>query len=300
MMPAHILRKAFLFFLAIILTAFVFTACGGKDDADEDDEDTKKTEAKGGGFSGGDKTISLPGNVKLKLVKVEAGTIGMTFEGGERSYSERTKSHPVTFKKDFYIGQTEVTQAQWKAVMGNNPSDNSGDDLPVENVSWNEAMEFCEKLNETGMAPDGWMFTMPTEKQWEYAARGGKKSKGYKYSGSNSIGEVAWFNKNSGLDPHPVARKRANELGLYDMSGNVWEWCLDDWYTESDRLEPEFTRDNDYAYGWDRVCRGGSWNDDEWPCRSVYRVNFSPRYRCGEIGFRVALVSADGRAARTR
>ena len=132
-----------------------------------------------------EQTIVISDEVKLKMMKVKAGTFEMSAKDGENNYDEFP--HGVTLTKDFYIGQTEVTQAQWKAVMGYNPSYFRGDDLPVECVSWNNAMEFCEKLNSTGKPPSGWKFTLPTETQWEYAARGGNKSCGYKYSGSNIV-----------------------------------------------------------------------------------------------------------------
>ena len=374
MMPARILlRKSFLFLLAFLLTAFVFAACGDKEN-DADEKDTKKTEVKGKdnllkgkaayeiedyheaalsfalaaqegnaeamyllgkcyqegtgvernidkaekwfkmaadqghaeakaardtfpdnraeaaaalGFSGGDKTISLPGNVKLELVRVEAGSFEMSAKDGENDDNE--VPHRATLTKDFYLGRTEVTQAQWRAVMGTNPSSFKGDDLPVEKVSWNDAMEFCGKLNSTGKAPRGWKFTLPTETQWEYAARGGKKSKGYKYSGSNTIDDVAWYTFNSGIETHPVEQKKANELGLYDMSGNVWEWCLDDWNRDSSKLTAEFTRGNDRS-GSERVSRGGGCYDGAGFCRSAVRFSYVPGFRSGGLGFRVALV----------
>ena len=379
MTPARILRKTFLFILAILVTAFVFTACGGKDDAD--DEDAKKTEAKGRedlrkgkaayeigkydeaamsfslaaqdgnaeamyllgkcyqegtgverntdkaeqwmkeaadhGYSGAKdalvslslpagRTISLPGGVSMELVRVEAGSFTMSARDGEIFNDE--VSHRATLTKDFYIGRTEVTQAQWKAVMGSNPSGFKGDDLPVEKVSWNDAMEFCEKLNDSGKAPRGWKFTLPTETQWEYAARGGNRSRGYKYSGSDKADEVAWYYENSGdsrlddsswsfskLDSnhcktHPVGKKKANELDLYDMSGNVWEWCLDDWNSDSSKLTAEFTRGNDRS-GSGRVIRGGSWFNRAEVCRSADREDFDVPGRRGHfLGFRVALV----------
>ena len=235
----------------------------------------------------GDKTIVLPGNVKLELVKVEAGSFEMSAKDGENYYDE--VPHRATLKKDFYIGQTEVTQAQWKAVMGGNPSDFKGDDLPVESVSWNDAMAFCKALNSRGKAPNGWKFTLPTETQWEYAARGGRKSKGYKYSGSNSVGKVAWYNGNSVYKTHPVGQKKANELGLYDMSGNVWEWCLDDWNSDSSKQEAEFTRGNNSG-GSARVIRGGGWGNYVKYWRSAYRGNRGPGHRNSYLGFRVALV----------
>ena len=239
----------------------------------------------------GDKTIVLPGNVKLELVKVEADSFVMSTNDGENLGDE--VPHRAILTKDFYIGRTEVTQAQWRGVMGSNPSNFKGNDLPVEKVTWNEAMEFCGKLNSTGKAPNGWKFSLPTETQWEFAARGGNKSKGYKYSGSDDVGEVAWYHDNSGSKTHPVAQKKANELGLYDMSGNVLEWCLDDWNGDSSKLTTEFTRGNDQWYS-SRVLRGGGWFYGAGSCRSGYRFHHDPGDRIIWLGFRVALVPADG------
>ena len=235
----------------------------------------------------GDRTINLPGNVKLELVKVEAGSFEMSARDGENRNNE--VPHRATLTRDFYIGRTEVTQAQWSAVMGTDPSYFKGDDLPVDSVSWNEAMEFCWKLNNTGKAPSGWKFALPTETQWEYAARGGKKSKGYKYSGSNDFDEVAWYNDNSGSETHPVGQKKANELGVYDMSGNVYEWCLDDWRAKSNKLTAEFTRGNDPG-GAKRVSRGGAWSRDAGGCRSAERGGDVPGSRHYNLGFRIVLV----------
>ncbi len=252
------------------------------------------------------KKIELPGGVSLEMVKVESGTFEMSAKDGENLKYE--VPHQVTLTRDFYIGRTEVTQAQWKAVMGTNPSYFKGDNLPVESVSWNDVMSFCEKLNSKGNAPSGWMFTLPTETQWEYAARGGKESKGYKYSGSDIIDAVAWYWENSGdrrLDDdsswdfllresnhcktHPVGQKKANELGLYDMSGNVYEWCLDDWNDDSSKLTAEFTRGNDQS-GTDRALRSGSWDEISRKGRSMYRYRFPPNSRLINFGFRLALV----------
>ncbi|MBO5694650.1 MAG: SUMF1/EgtB/PvdO family nonheme iron enzyme, partial [Lentisphaeria bacterium] len=177
-------------------------------------------------------------------------------------------------EKDYYIGKYEVTQAQWQAVMGNNPSYFKGADRPVENVNWYDAMRFCNKLNYLGLAPRGYEFTLPTEAQWEYAARGGNESKGYKYSGSNDVDEVAWYEKNSGGQTHPVGEKKPNELGLYDMSGNVCEWCLD-------------------ADGPYRILRGGSLCYDAYSCRVACRSDRPDgrSYSYGSSsGFRLALV----------
>jgi len=235
--------------------------------------------------SKGDKfTVALSNSVKLELVKVEAGTFAMGARDGENNGNER--EHSVILTNDFYIGQTEVTQAQYQAVMGNNPSGFKGDDLPVELVSWDDAMAFCTRLNEKGKAPKGWKFTLPTEAQWEYAARGGKKSNDHKYSGSDDVDEVAWYSENADKKTHPVAQKRANELGLYDMSGNVWEWCLD-LYEVSYAHDPEFLTDNKGSY---RVNRGGSWYYLAKFCRSAVRDCDVPGFRDDDVGFRVVLV----------
>jgi len=152
------------------------------------------------------------------MVFVEGGTfmMGATSEQESDAFDWEKPAHRVTLS-DFYIGKYEVTQAQWKAVMGSNPSYFKGDNLPVERVSWGDCQEFIRKLNErTGLT-----FRLPTEAEWDYAARGGNRSRGYKYSGSDDPDEVAWYWDNSGIKTHPVGQKRANELGLYDMSGNV-------------------------------------------------------------------------------
>ena len=218
--------------------------------------------------------VTLPGGVQLKMVKIDAGT----FKRGE---------HQVTLTKPYYLGETEVTQAQWRAVMGNNPSRFQGDSRPVEQVSWNDAMEFCKKLNESGKAPAGWKFMLPTEAQWEFAARGGNRSRGYTYSGSNDVGDVAWYTRNSGNETHAVRQKGANELGLYDMSGNVWEWCLDvtGCYRSGAVTDPQ----GPDSGSW-RVARGGSWIHDAQHCRSARRPGSDPGNRRYNFGFRLALV----------
>jgi TPR repeat protein len=240
-------------------------------------------------------TIIFSGELELTLIKVEAGTFEMSRKEGKSTIVSGTSyeiPHTAKLMRDFYIGQTEVTQAQWMAVMGTNPSDTSidwpWDKRPVNRVTWNDAMAFCEKLNSTEKMP-GWKFTLPTETQWEYAARGGKKSKNYKYSGSDEIGEVAWFQGT--IDTAMiVGEKKANELGLYDMSGNVWEWCLDDWNNDSRKQKEEFYRGNDRG-GKNRVRRGGSYSNLAGGCRSTYRGDsVSPDYRAENLGFRLAIV----------
>ena len=160
----------------------------------------------------------------MVFVKGGTFTMGATAEQGSDAESDEKPTHSVTVS-DFYIGKYEVTQAQWRSVMGKNPSCFSGDNNPVETVSWNDIQKFIKKLN----TKTGKRFRLPTEAEWEYAARGGNQSKGYKYSGSNSISEVAWYKDNSNSKTHPVGQKRPNELGIYDMTGNVCEYCQD-WY----------------------------------------------------------------------
>ncbi len=221
--------------------------------------------------------------VSFKMVKVFGGTfqMGATEEQGSDAYDDEKPVHSVTLS-DYWIGETEVTQALWQAVMGSNPSYFTGDSqLPVENVSWNDCQTFIQTLNElTGMS-----FRLPTEAEWEFAARGGNSSQGNKYAGSNTIGDVAWYTSNSGSKPHPVATKSPNELGLYDMSGNVWEWCQD-WYgsysssAQTDPVGP--------SSGSNRVERGGSWNNNARVCRVAFRRSSTPSIRLNYLGLRLA------------
>jgi len=190
--------------------------------------------------------------------------------------------HSVTVS-DYYIGQTEVTQAQWRAVMGENPSSFSGcDACPVERVSWEDIQTFISKLNNRS---GGSKFRLPTEAEWEYAARGGKQSKGYTYSGSNDIDAVAWYSKNSDSKTHPVKGKAANELGLYDMSGNVWEWCSD-WYDSYSAASQ--TNPTGATSGSHRVNRCGSCRNGPEYCVVAIRNRSTPDSRSNNLGFRLA------------
>lgn len=229
----------------------------------------------------GNQTFSVNG-VQFTMVAVEGGTftMGATSEQGSDAGGDEKPAHEVTLS-DYYIGQTEVTQALWKAVMGGNPSFSKGDNLPVESVSWDDCQEFIQKLNQL----TGKQFRLPTEAEWEYAARGGRKSRGYKYAGGNDIGLVAWYSGNSGYETHLVATKQANELGIYDMSGNVWEWC-NDWYGDyqsSSRSDPQGP-----SLGSIRVIRGGGYYNFAGYCRISCRSVNTPDGRGDNRGLRLS------------
>ena len=223
------------------------------------------------------------GKETFRMVRVKGGvfTMGATAEQGDEAYPIESPAHSVLLD-NYCIGETVVTQGLWKAVMGSNPSRWKGDDLPVENVSWNDAQEFVKRLNhETGKS-----FRLPTEAEWEYAARGGSKSQGYKYSGSYILDEVAWYEDNSGEKTHPVREKKANELGLYDMSGNVWEWCQD-WfgkYSGDAQSNPQGP-----TSGSNRVLRGGSWYGNAGCCRVSFRIYDTPSFHYDFVGFRLVM-----------
>ena len=217
------------------------------------------------------------------MVYVSGGTftMGGTSEQGSDAYDDEKPTHSVTLSS-YYICKYEVTQALWRAVMGNNPSNFKGDNLPVEQVSWDDCQTFINRLN----SYTGRNFRLPTEAEWEFAARGGNYSRHYKYSGSNYISDVAWYDGNSNNRTHPVGTKQANELGLYDMSGNVWEWCSD-WYgLYSSYSQNDPTGPNSGSY---RVIRGGSWYNLAGCCRSSRRSGYAPGGRAFDLGLRLVL-----------
>lgn len=229
-------------------------------------------------------TIPVKDGISIEMVKVEGGTfmMGATPEM-KNSWTEERPIHQVTLTNDYYIGKYEVTQSLWCALMDNNPSYFKGDNLPVEQVSWDDCQKFINKLNDI----TGRKFRLPTEAEWEYAARGGKKSRGYQYSGSNKISDVAWYSSNSEHKTQPVGLKLANELGLYDMSGNVDEWCFDrfGFYSALSQTNPLGADD-----GICRVYRGGSWEQTAGFCRSSDRSNYgTSKNRIYNLGFRLAL-----------
>ena len=258
--------------LSLLLGGLV-VSCG--DDDNEEDAQTSSSNQNGGNVNY--KVYTVKG-VSFKMIAVKGGTFQMGIDDG---YEWEKPVHQVTLS-DYYIGETEVTQELWNAVMGSNPSKFTGNmQRPVEMVSWNDCQTFISKLNQL----TGETFRLPTEAQWEYAARGGNKSKGYTYSGSNAIDDVAWYNDNSDRMTHPVKTKAPNELGIYDMSGNVWEWCSD-WYgsyssaAQTDPAGP--------STGSGRVDRGGSWNYYAARCRVANRSSCTPEFSDGDLGLRRA------------
>ena len=235
--------------------------------------------------SSGGNEISIPvkNGITIDMVKVEAGTFMMDATSEMQNPWDDVKPvHQVTLTNDYYMGKYEVTQALWKTVMGSNPSNFKGDNLPVEQVSWDDCQEFIDKLN----SMTGRKFRLPTEAEWEYAARGGMKSRGYRYSGSGNISDVAWYTDNSDSKTHPVGTKQSNELGLYDMAGNVSEWCQD-WY--GSYVSSFQTNPTGAVSGSDRVACGGSWYNDARICRSSFRSHCTPDARYGNLGLRLVL-----------
>ena len=231
-----------------------------------------------------DSVIRIPvkDGINIDMVRVEAGTFTMGATAEMKNPDDDEKpTHQVTLTNDYYIGKYEVTQALWQAVMGSNPSEFKGDNLPVEPVSWDDCQDFLSKLNRI----TGKSFRLPTEAEWEYAARGGNKSRGYQYSGSNNLSGVAWYYKNSKRKTHVVGTKLPNELGIYDMSGNVWELCQDLYGEYSSSLQVNPTGANSGSY---RVCRGGSFGSVAESCRSSDRDFIEPGI-ISIIGLRLVL-----------
>ena len=213
------------------------------------------------------------------MIAVQGGTFAM----GSNGSAPDEKMHTVTIS-DFKMSKYEITQAIWIAIMGNNPSAHTGcNNCPVERVSWEMLPEFIFKLN----MQTGKNYRLPTEAEWEYAATGGIKTNSYKYAGNNTVDAIGWYNENSNKNTHEVGQKQPNELGLYDMTGNVWEWCSDwygnDYYAHSPSKNPKGG-----INGTRKVCRGGSYNSEAIKCHNTLR-NGMPPYQRKEMGFRLVL-----------
>ena len=244
--------------------------------------------------------FDLGNGITLELVRVPAGKF-MMGSPDDKGDADEHPQHQVELQ-EFAIGKYAVTNAQWQAVMKTKGSANKdqkfqGDSQPVVGVSWHESRAFCKKLSEQ----IGREVRLPTEAEWEYAARGGNQSKGYTYSGSNNLKDVGWYNENSGSVTHPVGQKTANELGIYDMSGNVWEWCLDEWHDSYANKPENLKKQGNQVWGdlnvddndnRSRLLRGGSWYFDAGNCRAASRFRNNARGRDNSIGFRVIFISS--------
>lgn len=246
--------------------------------------------------------VDLPGGLSIELLYIAPGEFLMGSPESEEGRREDESQHLVRLTQGYWLGKTQVTQGQWKALMGNNPSRfiESGLDAPVECVSWQDATDFCRKLSKqdqvAGCMPEGYEYGMPTEAQWEYACRAGTMTEYHRGETESDLWRVGWYDANSHMTTHPVARKKPNPWGLYDMHGNVWEWCQDS-YEESPGESPASALDVmvnpvGLLHGPDRVVRGGSWLDSAISCRAASICSFGVDDRYGTVGFRLALRSA--------
>ena len=235
--------------------------------------------------------VDLGNGVKLEMVLIPAGEFLMGSPDSDKDAQRREKpQHRVRITKPFYLGKYLVTQEQWEAVMGNNPSRFKGPKNPVEHVSWDDCQQFLEKLN--AKVGGGGSSQLPTEAQWEYACRAGSTTRYCFGDEESGLGEYAWYDANSGSKTHPVGEKKPNAWGLYDMHGNVWEWCQD-WYDGGYYANSPTDDPTGPPGGSVRVLRGGSWHDAARCCRSACRGSLRPGYRDRTLGFRVARVPAD-------
>ena len=280
--------KKILFFLSLMMVAFFTANAQLKDDVNDDgvvdlSDATTLIDHVLNGVNNGSTHTFIANNVMFEMVRVEGGTftMGATAEQASDAFSDELPTHKVTLSP-FLIGKYEVSQTLWFAVMGENPSVNTGINLPVDNVTWNECQTFITKLNEL----TGKNFRLLTEAEWEYAARGGNKSKGYKYSGSNNLGDVAWYIDNSNNTSHAMGTKAPNELGIYDMTGNVMEW-VSDWkgsYSSGAQTNPTGPDSGTY-----RVNRGGSYGNVERLSRITNRNSIDPNMSSKTMGLRLCL-----------
>ncbi len=231
----------------------------------------------------GIRSLDLGGGVRMVLVRIEAGGFRM---GSDQGDSDEMPVHDVRITKGFWLARTEVTQAQWEAVMGYNASQSEfyGGDLPVERVSWRDCQEFLRTLN---ARVGGALFRLPTEAEWEYACRAGGAADYCFGEAAGQLGDYAWYQGNAGGRTHPVGQRKPNSWGLFDMHGNVWEWCEDTWHDSYEGAPTDGSAwvEADSAL---RVVRGGSWYGDARRCRSACRLGGAPSGRSGYLGFRVA------------
>ena len=277
------MKKSFLLLLPLLLASLFSISCSKTDDLSS--RTPSDTDPQPDAYP--DQTIQSKtftvGGVSFNMMLVEAGTFTMgANHQPDDPFDDEQPAHLVTLTNDYYLGQTEVTQDLWQAVMGSNPSDFKDLYLPVEKVSWYDCHEFIRRLTDS----TGCHFRLPTEAEWEFAARGGNNSSGCRYAGSNNLDEVAWYGANSHRRTNPVGVKRPNELGLYDMNGNVFEWCQDGYgpYSSAPQTNPSGPADAPF-----RVLRGGSWISLALYCRIPKRDANTPDFSFGNIGLRLAL-----------
>jgi formylglycine-generating enzyme required for sulfatase activity len=235
-------------------------------------------------------TVDLGNGMKLEMVLIPAGEFMMGSPDSDKdAFKWEKPQHRVRIIKPFYLGKYLITQEQWEAVMGNNPRCFKGPKNPVEQVSWDDCQKFLKRLNDK---VGGGKFVLPTEAQWEYACRAGSKTRYCFGDDEKQLGEYAWYEKNSGDTTHPVGEKKPNAWGLYDMHGNVWEWCQD-WWKDGYYKESPVDDPTGPTGGSDRVFRGGCWNIPAGGCRSAYRAYYAPGGRDINLGLRVSRVLAD-------
>ncbi len=235
-------------------------------------------------------TADLGGGVKMELVLIPAGEFKMGSPDSDKyTNADEKPQHRIRITKPFYMGKFLVTQEQWEAVMGDNPSRFKGPKNPVEQVRWDDCQKFLKKLNEK---VGGGRFSLPTEAQWEYACRAGSTTRYCFGDAESGLGDYAWYDKNSDIKTHPVGEKKPNAWGLYDMHGNVWEWCQD-WYDGGYYATSPADDPTGPATGSARVIRGGYWSDGIRFCRSALRDGSRPGYRDCILGLRVSRVAAD-------
>jgi len=235
----------------------------------------------------GQQPKAITNSIGMKLVLIHPGSFTMGAPVEESGSQERELPHEVTLSRSYYLGVYEVTQGEYEKVMGANPSSFKGAKNPVEMVSWEDAVSFCKKLSEMPEEKAaGREYRLPTEAEWEYACRAGSTTTYSTGDTAESLGEYAWFKENAGNETHPVGEKKPNRWGVYDMHGNVWEWCQD-WYAD---YPPDASTDPHGPKGGAlRVSRGGSWINVAAICRAAFRCTYTPSYRTFNDGFRLAL-----------
>jgi formylglycine-generating enzyme required for sulfatase activity len=278
-----------LLILCLALSTSLSLAFGMPDDVTDEvaAEEPMPTEPQTDFNTPKEKTIDLGNGVKMQFVLIPAGEFDMGSPSTERDRdNDESPVHRVTISKLFYMGKYEVTQQQYYIVAKSKPSQFKQDDRPVETVSWEQAYSFCKKLSKI----KGESFRLPTEAEWEYACRAGSQSRFYFGDDPTyvEIEQYAWCSKNSDSETHSVGQKKPNSFGLYDMHGNVWEWCSDyyaaDYYHKSISVDPIGA-----LYGKSRVIRGGDWSRSAIYCRSANRSSLEPYYIRNHIGFRIVL-----------